>query len=84
MRSWTRFNHVLRARYHKMAGQLRMDQGQYLQALAYFNQADGFYPNIAVKGKIKECESALKDDSLAAQQPQPPMSEPVEILEKTG
>ncbi len=73
---WAQANQVIQARFHKLAGVLCWQAGQARQAHTHFSEADRLYPNIAVKGKLKEVEAALATDSSAAQQPQPVSSAP--------
>lgn len=73
---WAQANQVIRARFHKLAGVLSLQKGSLIAAHEHFLEADRLYPNIAVKGKLKEVEAALINDSSVAQQPQPVHSVP--------
>lgn len=73
---WAQANQVIRARFHKLAGVLSLQKGNLPAAYEHFSEADRLYPNIAVKGKLKEVEAALANDSSVAQQPQPVSTAP--------
>lgn len=74
---WADANNVIKARYHKLAGLLKFDDETMQAARDHFSAADTLYPNVAVKGKLKDAEDALAlTGSLSAQPPQPLASEP--------
>lgn len=79
---WADANNVIKARYHKLGGLLRMADDDAQAALRHFTAADQLYPNIAVKGKITDAENALAlTGSLSAQPPQPLVTEPGSVTE---